>query len=65
MYGGRPDHGNLDYAGMAFGMAIFVDLWLWLGGVPETTGQWIVRVGLLAIGVGGLLVVFWFKSRIE
>jgi hypothetical protein len=65
MYAGRPDHGNLDYAGMAFGMAIFVDLWLWLGGMPETTAAWVVRLGLLGVGVGGLLVVLWMKSRIE
>jgi hypothetical protein len=61
----RPDHGNLDYAAMAFGLLIFVSGWLWLGGPPETTVGWYVRIGLAVIAVGGLAVCLYLKSRID
>ena len=66
MYGNdRPDHGKLDYVAMAFGMLIFANGWLWLGGLPATPGQWWFRLVMLAVGVGGLVTCLVMKSRIE
>lgn len=67
MYGDhyKPDHGALDYVAMGFGMVCFLAGWLWLGGLPTTTGQWIFRLATLAIGIGGLATSLVMKKRRE
>lgn len=60
---GPIDHGVLDYWAMGFALVLAFALWLWLGGLPETTAGLVFRLVVLAIGGGGLVTCLVLKRR--